>query len=260
MTTRSFSTHPDLGRPLAGSFGGTMKLHGATALVTGTNRGLGHHLAVELLARGAKVYATARRPELVDVPGAEVLRLDITDQASVDAVTAIAGDVDVLINNAASTNGGSLVTGDLAQIRETIDSNYYGTLAMIRAFAPVLARNGGGAILNVLSAAAWSTVHGNTAYAAAKSAAWGLTNGVRAELESQGTLVSSLVPGLIRTQTLLDFAEQTGVQLPEELMYDPADIARLALDGLEAGRLEIMDDLALQLKAALSGPPKALSL
>lgn len=166
-----------------------MKLRGATALVTGANRGIGHHFAVELLQRGAKVYATARRPELVSVPGAEVIRLDITDQSSVDAIAAVAGDVDVLINNAADTAGGNLVTGDLDAIRSTMDSNYYGTLAMIRAFAPILGRNGGGAILNVLSAAAWTTVDGNTAYAAAKSAQWGLTNGVRIELAPQGTQV-----------------------------------------------------------------------
>src|SRR5689334_8376633 len=104
-----------------------MKLDGATALVTGTNRGIGHHFAVELLQRGAKVYATARRPELVNVPGAEVVRLDITDQSSVDAIAALAGDVDLLVNNAADTAGGNLVTGDLDSIRSTMDSNYYGT-------------------------------------------------------------------------------------------------------------------------------------
>lgn len=237
-----------------------MKLHGATALVTGTNRGLGHHLAADLVRRGAKVYATARRPELVDVPGAEVLRLDITDQWSVDSVAATAHDVDVLVNNAASTDGGNLVTGDLAKIRATMDSNYYGTLAMIRAFAPVLARNGGGAILNVLSVTAWSTVDGNTAYAAAKSAEWGLTNGVRVELARQGTQVTSLVPGLIRTDTLLEFARNAGIELPEEQMNDPADLARLALDGLEAGEVEILDQMGADAKAALTGPPVALSL
>lgn len=237
-----------------------MKLHGATALVTGTNRGLGQHLAVELIRRGAKVYATARRPELVDVPGAEVLRLDITDQWSVESVAAAAGDVDVLINNAASTDGGNLVTGDLANIRSTMDSNYYGTLAMIRAFAPILARNGGGAILNVLSAAAWSTVDGNTAYAAAKSAEWGLTNGVRVELAHQGTQVASLVPGLIRTDTLLEFARKTGFELPEAQMNDPAEVARMALDGLEAGEIEILDRLGAGAKAALAGPPVAFSV
>lgn len=237
-----------------------MKLQGATALVTGANRGIGHHFAEELLRRGAKVYATARRPESVDLPGAEVLRLDITDQSSVDAVAERAGDVDVLVNNAADTAGGNLVTGDLVAIRSTMDSNYYGTLAMIRAFAPILARNGGGAILNVLSAAAWNTVEGNTAYAAAKSAEWGLTNGVRVELERQGTLVTALVPGLVGTQTLFDFAERNGIQFRDGAVIDPADLVRLALDGLEAGEIEIMDPLAIEAKATLAGPPRAFAL
>ncbi len=234
-----------------------MKLRGATALITGSNRGIGHHFAVELLQRGAKVYATARRPELVNVPGAEVLRLDITDQSSVDAVAALADDVDVLINNAADTAGGNLVTGDLAAIRSTMDSNYYGTLAMIRAFAPVLARNGGGATLNVLSAAAWATVDGNTAYAAAKSAQWGLTNGVRIELACQGTQVVALVPGMVGTQTLFDFAERHGIELPDGAVIDPADLVRLALDGLEAGEIEVLDPTAIDAKAGLAGPPRA---
>jgi NAD(P)-dependent dehydrogenase (short-subunit alcohol dehydrogenase family) len=237
-----------------------MDLHGSTALVTGTNRGLGHHLAHELLRRGAKVYATARRPELVDLPGAEVLRLDITDDASVAEAAERAGDVDLLINNAAFTGGGHLVTGDLESIRAVMDSNYWGTLAMIRAFAPVLARNGGGAILNVLSVAAWNTVHGNAAYAAAKSAAWGLTNGVRVELAAQGTHVAALVPGLIATQTLLDYATDHGVTLPEQHLVEPADLAVLALDGLAAGELEILDDLGVQAKASLAGPPRELAL
>jgi len=237
-----------------------MDLSTATVLVTGANRGIGRAFAVELVTRGAKVYATARRPELVDIPGVEVLRLDITDAASVDAAAAVATDVDVLINNAADTNGGNLVTGDLAAIRSTMESNYFGTLAMIRAFAPILARNGGGAILNVLSAVAWTTVAGNTAYAAAKSAEWGLTNGVRLELAPQGTLVSALMPGLIGTQTLLDFADRHGIELPEDVVLAPEDLVRLALDGLTAGEIEIMDSLAVDAKAALAGPPQALSL
>jgi NAD(P)-dependent dehydrogenase (short-subunit alcohol dehydrogenase family) len=237
-----------------------MKLHGSTALVTGANRGIGRHFALELVSRGAKVYATARRPELVDIPGVEVLRLDITDDASVLAAAAVAGDVDVLINNAAFTLGGNLVTGDLGAIRATMDSNYYGTLAMIRAFAPVLARNGGGAILNVLSAVAWMTVEGNTSYGAAKSAEWGLTNGVRLELAAQGTLVSALVPGVTATETMKDFARDSGIVFPEGSMNDPADLVRLALDGLEAGEIEILDRFGLQAKATLSGPPQAFDL
>lgn len=236
-----------------------MQLSGATALITGANRGMGRHFATQLIERGAKVYATARRPELVDVPGAEVLRLDITDQSSVDSAARSAADVDVLINNAAFTAGGSLVTGDMDAIRAVMDSNFYGALAMIRAFAPILDRNGGGAILNVLSVAAWNTVAGNTAYAAAKSAEWGLTNGVRVELADQGTLVAALVPGLVGTETLLDYAERTGATFPDGAVLDPADVVRLALDGLEAGDVEILDQLAERAKAGLSGPPRAFT-
>lgn len=236
-----------------------MKLTGATALVTGANRGIGPYFARELLARGAKVYATARRPELVDVPGAEVIGLDITDDAAVAAAAEVAGDVDVLINNAADTNGGNLVTGDLRAIRSTMESNYFGTLAMIRAFAPILARNGGGAIMNVLSAAAWTTVDGNTAYAAAKSAQWGLTNAVRVELAGQGTQVSALVPGLVGTDALYAFAEREGIEFARAVI-DPADLVRLALDGLEAGDVEILDPIGAEAKAMLAGPPQTFPL
>ncbi|WP_432570839.1 SDR family NAD(P)-dependent oxidoreductase [Kineococcus sp. SYSU DK005] len=237
-----------------------MNLHGSTALVTGSNRGIGHAFATELLRRGAKVYATARRPELVDVPGAEVLRLDITDQASVQAAAEAAGDVDVLVNNAAFTAGGNLVDGDLRAIREVVDSNFYGTLAMVRAFAPVLARNGGGAILNVLSVAAWATVQGNTAYAAAKSAQWGLTNGIRLELAAQGTQVTALVPGMTATEPMRAFAQEVGLDLPEGAMNEPADLVDLALDGLEAGEVEVLDRYGLRAKELLAGPPQAFDL
>ncbi|WP_210492060.1 SDR family NAD(P)-dependent oxidoreductase [Patulibacter sp. SYSU D01012] len=237
-----------------------MNLDGSTALVTGANRGLGRHFAEQLRQRGAKVYAAARRPELVDLPGVEAVRLDITDEASVAEAAALAGDVDLLVNNAASTAGGNLITGEMDAIRDVMDSNYWGTLAMIRAFAPVLARNGGGAILNVLSAVAWTTIDGNTAYAAAKSAAWGLTNAARVELAGQGTHVAALVPGPTATETMLAFAESAGVALAPDAANDPADLVRLALDGLQAGEIEILDRYGREAKAALAGPPRAFVL
>ncbi|MFE0348643.1 SDR family NAD(P)-dependent oxidoreductase [Streptomyces griseoluteus] len=229
-----------------------MDLSTTTAIVTGANRGLGRAFAGELVRRGATVYAAARRPELVDLDGVEPLALDITDADSVAAAADRAGDVTLLINNAASTDGGNLVTGDMTAIRGVMDTNYYGTLQMVRAFAPVLERNGGGAILNVLSSAAWETVPGNTAYAAAKSAEWGLTNGIRAEVAGQGTLVSALVPGLIATSTLLAFAAEHDFPLPPEDLNDPADLASFALDRLAAGDTEILDQLSVRVKRALA--------
>ncbi|MEU2206499.1 SDR family NAD(P)-dependent oxidoreductase [Streptomyces hygroscopicus] len=237
-----------------------MRIHGATALVTGANRGFGRHLTEELVRRGAKVYATARRPELVDIPGAEVLSLDITDRDSIDAASRTADDVDLLVNNAASTDVASLMTGDRAAIGQMIDTHFFGTLDMIRAFAPVLAKNGGGAILNVLSLAAWTTVEANTALSAAKSAQWGLTNGVRLELAGQGTLVTTLVAGLIGTATLRDAMKDIGLTFSAEVMNNPATLACLALDGIEAGEIEILDGLSVEAKAALAGPPRAFDL
>ena len=114
-----------------------MQISGAIALVTGANRGLGRQFATQLLERGAaKVYATARRPELVDLPGAEVLRLDITDPVSVKAAAATASDVNLLINNAGITTGANLIGGDLNLIRREMDTHFWGTLSVIRAFAP----------------------------------------------------------------------------------------------------------------------------
>ncbi|RUQ98153.1 SDR family NAD(P)-dependent oxidoreductase [Labedella endophytica] len=237
-----------------------MNLNGATALVTGTSRGLGRSLALELVRRGATVYATARQPDDVDVPGSTVLRLDITDKRSVAEAAAVATDVDLLVNNAALTAIANLVDGDLDVIRKLMDSHFFGTLAMVRAFAPVLARNGGGAILNVLSSTAWTSVHGNSALAAAKSAEWGLTNGVRVELAPQGTHVAAFLPTLVGSDTLTDALRSAGLVLPDDVMTDPAELAALALDGLEADELEIVDPLGAEAKASLSGPPRALDL
>jgi NAD(P)-dependent dehydrogenase (short-subunit alcohol dehydrogenase family) len=223
-----------------------MKIAGSTALVTGANRGIGRYFAEALLERGAsKVYATARRPESIDLPGVEILRLDITDEQSVAAVAAQAGDVDLLINNAGISTGHDLIRGDLTEIRRELDTHFYGTLSMIRAFAPILGANGGGGILNVLSALSWATYPGAGAYAAAKSAEWSLTNGARLELADQGTLVT----GLLLASTDTDM--MAGWDIPKN---DPADVVRQALDGLEADQTEVLaDEDTRQAKAALAG-------
>ncbi|MBB3677671.1 SDR family oxidoreductase [Modestobacter versicolor] len=227
-----------------------MDITGSVALVTGANRGLGRHFAQQLLERGAaRVYATSRRPELVDVPGVEVLRVDVTDPASVAAAAAAAGDVTLLVNNAGITTGANLVTGDLADVRREMDTHFYGTLGVVRAFAPVLARNGGGGIVNVLSALSWFSTDGANAYAAAKAAAWSLTNGVRIELTGQGTQVTGVVLGAADTDMMAGY---TGP------MTDPADVVRVALDGVQAGDWEVLvDDWSRGVKASLAADPRA---
>ena len=223
-----------------------MDLTNSVALVTGANRGLGRHLAAQLLERGAKVYAGARNPSSVDLPGAIPLQIDVTDPASVEQAAKVAGDVTLLINNAGSSTQQSLVDGDLDGIRLEMDTHYYGTLAVTRAFAPIIEANGGGAILNVLSVLSWFHPAGAGAYSSAKAAGWALTNAVREELAPRGIAVSALHVGYMDT----DMA----AHVPADQKTDPAVVAAQALDGVAMGRPEILaDDVTRGVKAGLAG-------
>ncbi len=227
-----------------------MKINGQTALVTGANRGLGRHLAQQLRDRGATVYAAARKPESVDLDGVTPIALDVTDAASVEAAATAARDVSIVINNAGSATGSSLLTGDLSDIRLEMDTHYFGTLAVTRAFAPQLAEHDQGAVLNILSALSWLSYPAIGAYCAAKSAAWSLTNALRQELAPSGTMVSALHVGYMDTDM---------VRAVKAAKSDPADIARIAIDGIEAGEAEIIaDDVSRALLARLSGGVAAL--
>ncbi|WP_433554240.1 SDR family oxidoreductase [Micromonospora zamorensis] len=227
-----------------------MKIAGSTALVTGANRGFGRHLAAELLARGATVYAGARNPDTVDLPGVTPVRLDITDPASVTAAAKLAGDVTLLINNAGIETGTDLLEGDLDLIRLELETHYFGNLSMVRAFAPIIAGNGGGTILNVLSVLSWVNFPGAGAYGAAKSAEWAMTNALRAQLAERGVRVAGLHVGYMDTDMT------AGVTAPKS---DPAVIARIGVDGIEADAYEIVtDETSRQVQAGLAGGVAAL--
>jgi NAD(P)-dependent dehydrogenase (short-subunit alcohol dehydrogenase family) len=222
-----------------------MDIKTAVVVVTGANRGLGRHFAAQLIERGAKVYAGARRIETVDLPGAIPLQLDITDPESVARAAAVATDATFLINNAGSSTGASLLTGDLADIRREMETHYFGTLSAVRAFAPIIEGNGGGAVLNVLSVLSWWHPAAAGGYTAAKAAEWALTDALRDELAPKGIGVSALHVGYMDT----DMA--AGV--PADQKTDPALVAALALDGVEAGRPEILaDDVSRTVKSGLS--------
>ncbi|MFZ3598775.1 SDR family oxidoreductase [Streptomyces sp. BH104] len=211
-----------------------MDINDSVALVTGANRGLGRAFAQRLLDRGArKVYAAARRPETVDLPGVVALPLDITDPASVRAAAKAAPDVTLLVNNAGIQTGTDLVTGSLDAVRRELETNVFGHLEMIREFTPALAGNGGGAIVNILSAMSWFGGAGANAYHLTKAAAWAMTNGVRLELAEQGTLVTAVHLGLADT----DMAAGWPVA-----KIAPSDLADAALDGVEAGSAEVLAD------------------
>jgi NAD(P)-dependent dehydrogenase (short-subunit alcohol dehydrogenase family) len=210
-----------------------MEITGRTALVTGANPGLGRHLAEQLRDRGATVYAAARHPASVDPHGVTPIALDVTDPDSVATAVAATSDEAILINNAGSSTGSSLLTGDLTDIRLEMDTDFFGTLAVTRAFEPQLADHEESAILNILSVLSWLSFPAVGAYCAAKSAAWSLTNAFRQELAAQGTRVSSLHVGFMNTDMV------AGVDAPKA---EPSDVARIALDGIVAGDAEIIAD------------------
>jgi NAD(P)-dependent dehydrogenase (short-subunit alcohol dehydrogenase family) len=224
-----------------------MKISGSVALVTGANRGLGRALARALAERGAvTVYAGARDPGTVTDPGLVPVRLDVTDPAQIAAAAARYPDVTLLVNNAGVFHRGPLLgPATLDEARDEMEINYFGTLALTRAFAPVLGANGGGALVNVLSVLSHVSVPDMGSYAASKSAAWSLTNGVRMELAGQGTQVLGVHVGFMDT----DMAAH--VTQPKER---PEDVAARTLDALEAGRQEVFaDEVSRRVKAGLSG-------
>lgn len=226
-----------------------MQLDNAVVLVTGANRGLGLAFAREALARGArKVYAAARDPASVTLPGVVPLRLDVTDPAQAAEAAAVASDVSVVINNAGIADFGGVLADDaVASMRRHFETNVLGVLNVSRAFAPVLARQGGGALLNVLSIASWINGPMLAVYATSKSAAWGLTNALRHELRGQGTQVTGLHVGFIDTDLT------RGIDAPKST---PEAIAQQALAGLETGAEEVLADaLTRQVKAGLSAEP-----
>ena len=182
------------------SIGGAPR--GAIALVTGTSRGIGVHLVTELLRSGAaRVYAAARqRPAIFDDPRVVPIVLDITDEQQVREAAEHCGDVTLLINNAGVNRNSRLIgVPDLAAARAEMETNYFGTLAMCRAFAPVLARNGGGTIVNLLSMAAKVGMPTMGSLSASKAAALRMTECVRAELAGQGTRVVAFMSSAVDT-------------------------------------------------------------
>ncbi|QES08905.1 SDR family NAD(P)-dependent oxidoreductase [Streptomyces venezuelae] len=226
-----------------------MELKNAVAVITGANRGLGRHLAAQLVERGAKVYAAARRPEMVDVPGTVPLRLDVTDEASIRDAARIASDATLLINNAGISTGATLIEGDIDEVRREMETNFYGPLAATRAFTPVIEGNGGGAVLNVLSALSWFHPAALGSYAASKAAAWALSDATRDELAPRGIAVSALHVGYMDT----DMA--AGV--PADQKVSAADVAAQALYSIEAGLPEILaDETSRYVKQSLSAAPQ----
>jgi NAD(P)-dependent dehydrogenase (short-subunit alcohol dehydrogenase family) len=223
-----------------------VKIKNSVAFVTGANRGLGLAFVKALLAGGAsKVYAGVRDTSSIALPGVQPVRLDVNSAEDIAAAVRECGDVSLLINNAGITLGTSFLANDrLAAARAEMETNYFAPLALSQAFAPILAQQGGGAIINVLSVLSWINLPQYASYSASKAAAWSLTNGLRGELRAQGTRVLGLHVGYMDTDMVRDVvAEKT----------PPEQVARQTLAALEAGLDEVLaDDVSRQVKGSLS--------
>lgn len=223
-----------------------MDIKGSVALVTGANRGIGHAFARALLEYGAtKVYAGVRDPASVVDKDLTPLRMDVTEPEQVAAAASAAGDVTILINNAGVGSGStSLLAGDFEGARQAMEVNYFGTWAVSRAFAPVLARNGGGALVNMISLASWLGQPTFPGYAASKAAQWSLTDSLRQGLQEQGTLVVGVHSGFVET------ALSAWTDAPK---ISAASVAEQTMQALMGNQIEVLtDDWTRQVKASLS--------
>jgi NAD(P)-dependent dehydrogenase (short-subunit alcohol dehydrogenase family) len=217
-----------------------------TVLVTGANRGMGREYVAQLVDRGVtKVYAAARDPRTIDVvdPRVVPLWLDVTDPISVAEAAEAASDVSVLINNAGIARGASVLAPDTSKLREEMETNLFGPLAMASAFADRIADRSG-AIVNVASVLAWIPV--GASYGVTKAAMWNATDSMRTELASRGVQVVGVYVGLVDT----DMASFT-----DSPKSDPADVVRQVLDGIESGADEVLaDDMTRDARARMNKP------
>jgi NAD(P)-dependent dehydrogenase (short-subunit alcohol dehydrogenase family) len=226
-----------------------VNVKGSTVVVTGGQRGLGKAIVEELLQAGAaKVYATARSPKPSDDPRVVSVALDVTDANSVAALAIEASDANIVVNNAGTLGAPKLLSSDIEEVREVFETNYFGALRVAKAFAPVLAANGGGALVDIHSVLSW--VGGFGGYGDSKAAFWSATNSLRIELEPQGTLVTGVHLGYTDTDMVSAF------DVPKN---SPRQVARDIVEGIERGDAEVLaDDISRQVKASLSGPVEAL--
>jgi len=235
-----------------------MRIEDSVCLVTGGNRGVGEAFVRALIAAGARrVYVGVRDPSnathlIVEAPEKiSAVRLDVTRPDQIAEAAAACGDVSILVNNAGAFLNRRLIGAeDISAAREEMETNYFGMLGMCRAFAPVLAKSGGGAIVNVLSSGGLVAVPAMGGYSPSKFAARAATACIRAELADQQTQVSALIVGSVDTRMAAHVAGHKEA---------PADIAKAGLNAIRRGIDELdTDTMAVEVRASLHRDPKAL--
>lgn len=234
-----------------------MKIQNVTALVTGANRGIGYALVNALLQAGAKkVYATARNIDSLEVVTALdatrviPLQLDVTDRNLANTLPTQVPDVNLLFNNAGILTFGNILDVPTEAIANQFNTNFYGSLNMARALVPVIEKNNGGAIVNVLTVVALASMPGLAAYNASKAAAWSMTQSLRASVADKGISVHAVFPGPV------DTAMAAEIEIDKT---SPTDIAAAVLSGIEAEQEDIFPDpMSTQVYAAWKQDHKAV--
>ncbi|MBL4669005.1 MAG: SDR family oxidoreductase [Flavobacteriales bacterium] len=213
------------------------QLKGKVILITGANRGIGKSLVKAALEKGAsKIYATCR--DLSKMPSFEddrviPLELDITNVNQIMNLIEQVSDTQILINNAGILNAGSILEGEISGMENDMSVNYYGTINMMRAFAPILEKNKPARMINIVSIVAYSPLPTIAGYSASKSALFSATHAVRIELAKKGITVHTVNPGAIDT----DMNAGSDMDMPA-----PDGIAKVILNEVEAGNLNIVPD------------------
>lgn len=227
-----------------------MMISGNVALVTGGQRGIGQAIAAELVARGAsKVYVTAREPAATTDPRIVPLALDTRDDTAVAQLADAAFDASIVVNNAGIDLFANLQSGEIDAMRDDFDVKVFGLVDVTRVMAPVLAKNGGGRFLNILTPRSWKKVEDS--YTASKAATWPVTNGFRALRAAAGTGVTAVHLGYTDMEMIAHLDVPTKVK--------PHEAATHALDAFEAGDSEVLvDDTTLYARTRLAGDPSGL--
>jgi NAD(P)-dependent dehydrogenase (short-subunit alcohol dehydrogenase family) len=228
-----------------------MNVEGSVALVTGANRGLGAAIAEALLESGAKVYGGARETLNITNPDVIPVQLDVTSEDDIAKAALSCGDASIVVNNAGIGRSTPPLAPDAVDAaRAEMETNCYGTLRVAQAFAPILADNGGGALVNVLSVLSFISMPQVATYSASKAAAWSLTNSLRLQLRHQGTLVVGVHAGFIDT----DMA--AGIDAEK---ISPQSVAAQIIEAINTDSEEVLADATSEMvKAALPNDLTAL--
>jgi NAD(P)-dependent dehydrogenase (short-subunit alcohol dehydrogenase family) len=228
-----------------------MKIEGTSALVTGANRGLGAAIAQALLDAGATVYGAARDPASITDDRLIPVPLDVTNEDDIASAARTCTDVSIVVNNAGILRQStSLADGGIEAARAEMETNYFGSMRVARAFAPILRDNGGGALVNVLSVLSFISMPQGATYSASKSAAWSLTNALRIELRRQGTLVVAVHAGFIDTDMAAGVSGEK---------VSPESVAKQIVAAIASDAEEVLADATSEMvKAALSNDLTAL--